>query len=614
MLAQSDDDLELPAWTSTLDRLGASYDVVHTRSQDLTASSLVRPDGTGRYNAVLLTDAMQAYVDDSGAFVSALSADEWNLLWAYERDFGVRQATLYASYGSWPEDYCLTPVSEGGTGSSTITAGLTGAGAPLMSFLKPTAQVPITESYVYRDAIADGCDAQPVLTADNGDVLGVRSVSTDGRDRMALTFTSNQYLLQARLLAFGLFRWASRGMYFGEQRHYLEVDVDDWFNSTDERYPDATINSDPGFSMSGHDAYNASQQQKALIASFPQLSGFQLNLAYNAGDADTSAGKTCWPNGGINRLTATSRCLKGEFQWLNHTFTHPKMNFTDYATSYSEITQNLTVGKDLGLNAPKAVLKTGEYSGLGVYNPDPDNDIDPPIDHGLMASNPDLLAAAKAAGVKYVHGNMSFASHRPACFNCGVVHPMEPSIMVVPDWPTNIAYFATTPDEETSFYNWFYGPGGKFPFFPADQTYQQAIDHESDQALLQLTEGSIYTHTMHIGNLRDYGSGSTLAFDWIRAVAAKYTALYSVPLLNPTWPELASYVADRNKHFDELQQGVGAVYDPVNNNITVLTPKAGKATVSGARAGGATTYGSDVSSALTLKRNTALVVPASPLP
>ena len=66
---------------------------------------------------MLLTDAMQAYLDADGDFVSALSAEEWNVLWAYERDFAVRQAALYASYGAWPEDYCLTPVSEAGPGA-----------------------------------------------------------------------------------------------------------------------------------------------------------------------------------------------------------------------------------------------------------------------------------------------------------------------------------------------------------------------------------------------------------------------------------------------------------------------------------------------------------------
>ena len=57
-----------------------------------------------------------------------------------------------------------------------------------------------------------------MLTAGT-DVLGVKATSADGRERLALNFTSNQYLMQAHLLAYGLFRWASRGLFLGEQRH-----------------------------------------------------------------------------------------------------------------------------------------------------------------------------------------------------------------------------------------------------------------------------------------------------------------------------------------------------------------------------------------------------------
>jgi len=119
------------------------------------------------------------------------------------------------------------------------------------------------------------------------------------------------------------------------------------------------------------------------------------------------------------------------------------MNHTDYATSSREISQNRTVATRLGLAQPNTVLKTGEYSGLGVYNPDPDDDINPPTDFGLGASNPQFLAAARDLGVRYVHGNMSFGSHVPACFNCNIVHPLEPALAIVPDWPTNVAYFST---------------------------------------------------------------------------------------------------------------------------------------------------------------------------
>lgn len=611
VLAVDAGDFGVATWRSTLDRVGAAYDVLNARTTPLTSDALVRPDGTGRYNAVLLTSSMLAYQDASGAFVSALSDDQWNLLWAYERDYGVRQATLYSSYGTWPEDMCLRGGSEGGVGDTPLRAALTTSGAQVFDYLKPSAQIPIVQSYVYRDALAPDCDGQAVLTAGNS-VLGVRSTSVDGRERLALTFTSNQHLLQGHLLTYGLFRWASRGLFLGEQRHYLNVDVDDWFNSTDELHPDGTLDQDPGFRMSAHDAYNAHLRQNALRTTYPLASGFTMHMAYNGGDANLSAGSKCSPNGGIAQLTATTRCLRSSFRWLNHTLTHPKMNFTDYATNVTEIDQNLVVARRLGLTVDRTVLKTGEYSGLGVYHPDPDNDIDPPTDHGLGASNPELLRAARDLGVQYLHGNMSFPSHQPACFNCGIVHPLEPSLTIVPDWPTNIAYFSTTPAEETYFYNSYYGPNGRFPFWPTDLTYGQIIDHETDQALTHLATGSIYTHTLHIGNLRDYGGGRTLTTDWADLLMAKYSSYYSVPLLSPAWPALAGYTTGRNAHFAQLGAGVDAVYDGAT--VTITTPVAGSVTVTGARTAGFTTYGSEVSAPISLSANTPVTFTPSLLP
>jgi hypothetical protein len=617
IVALDANDYGLPTWKSMLDRVGAAYDVIMTKDQALTNDTLVRADGAGKYNAILLTDATHLYQDASGAFVSGFSADEWNLLWAYERDYRVRQVALFASYGTFPEDYCLRAGSEGGVGDTPLNATLTTAGQNVFNDLKPTVQIPITQSYVYQDTLAAGCNAQSVLTAGSS-VLGVLSTSTDGRERMALTFSSNQYLIQAHLLTYGLFRWASRGLYFGELRHYLNTDVDDWFNSTDELLDTGVLNSDPGFQMTAHDAYNARTQQNALQTRYPLANPFRFAMAFNAGSADMNAGTNCSPNGGINQLTATSRCIRNDVRWINHTLNHPKMNFTDYPTSFSEIKDNLTLAQRLGLPTPATVLKTGEYSGLGVYHPDVNNDVDPPTDFGLQAANPDLLQAAYDVGVRYLHGNMSFVSHQPACFNCGKPFPrptdnppgppipenVRAALLIVPDWPTNIAYFSTTPSQETYFYNSYYGPNGKFPYWPTDQTYPQILEHESAQALSHIATGSIYTHTLHIGNLRDYGNGKTLATDWLDQTMAKYTALYNVPLLSPDWLALATYTKDRIGHFAELGAGVDAVYDRVANTVTVTSPVAGKVTVSGARTAGFTTYGTEVSAPITLAAGT----------
>jgi hypothetical protein len=588
VIALDSTDFGLSTWSSTLDRIGTPYDVLLAREQPLTADRLVRPDGTGRYQAVLLTNHSLLYPDGSGGYVSAFDAAEWNLLWQYERDYAVRQVSLYTSYSTFPEDYCLRAGREGAVGDTPIEATLPATGAALFERLRSDIRVPISRSYVYYSTVAPGCDARPILTT-GGDVLGVLSTSVDGRQRVALTFTSNQYLPQAYLLTYGLFRWATKGVFLGEQRHYLAVDVDDWFISTDHLLPDGSYAPEE-FRISGTDAYTASQMQSALRTAYPLASGFALNLAYNGEGADTGSPARC-SSATPDPLTSYSRCLRDQFRWINHTFSHPKMNFTTYPENHFEIRENQRVAQSLKLSVPSTVLKTPEYSGLGVYHPDPDNDIDPPTDYGLGASNPALLAAAKDLGVRYLHGNMSFASHQPGCFNCGIHHPLEPALMVVPDWPTNIAYHVTTPAEETTFYNSYYGPDGRFPYWDHNLTYPEIVAWETDIGLQHVMTGSVYSHTFHQGNLREYAPGRNLTFDWLTAVAAKYTGYYTVPMLPRAWPDLAGYVADRSSHFATLTS-TDVVWDRAAGTLTATSSQAGGVFLTGVAAG-STGYGAE---------------------
>lgn len=589
VLATDPSDLGLAPWRSTLERVGAVYDVVHVEDTALTRELLVEAGGTGRYNAVLLTSSALLMDAGDGTFVSGLDATEWNTLWTFEREFGVRQATLYASHGTWPEETCMRGVSEGGVDEAGIRATLTATGSRIFDYLNPQAQIPVQLSYVYRNSVVAGCGAEPVLVSGD-DVLGVRTTTPDGREQLALTFSQNEHLLQSHLLTYGLMRWATRGLYLGEQRHYLKLDIDDYFNSSDIMLEDGTMSPD-AFRMSGDDAVLMRTATEALKAEHPLAQQFRLTLAYNGGDAGPKVAASC-SGGGESALLAATLCVKDDVEWINHTLTHPKMNFTDYRTSRSEIVDNRRVARDLGLTVPTNVLKTGEYSGLGVYHPDPSNDIDPPTDFGLMASNPDLLRAAQETQSKYLHGNMSFASHVPDCYNCTIRHPMNPYVEIVPDWPTNIAYFSSTPAQETTFYNSFYGPDGRFPYWPVDQTYEQIIGHESLAALLRIAQGSMYSSTMHIPNLNDYGDGRTLAFDWLDAVVTGYEQLYSVPLLTPSWSALAVRAGQRTSHFG-LKDQARVVYTPTSGGrVSVTSPTAGTIQVSGARGPGHVSYGS----------------------
>ncbi|MBE1461855.1 hypothetical protein [Kibdelosporangium phytohabitans] len=613
VIALDNADFGLPTWKSVLDKVGTPYDVLLARSEPLTAARLTRPDGTAKYNAILLTDNALLYPDGNGDYVSALDAAEWQTLWTYESTYQVRQAALYMSWGTFPEDYCLRAGTEGSVGTP-VQATLTGAGAQFFDYLKPTAQIPISYSYVYRSKLAPGCDAQPLLMLGT-DVAGVLSRSADGRERAGLTFSSNEYLMQTDLLGYGLLRWATRGVLVGEHRHWINADLDDWFNSSDHLYPDGHLETDPGFRLGGVEAASVNAQQVALRELNPLAAGFTLNLPYNGGDLDPEAPARCSAVNTPDALTSFSRCLASSFRWINHTVSHPELNFTSLAVSRAEIGDNLAIGREAGLTVPTEVLKTPAYSGLGVYNPDPNApDTDPPTDFGLAKSNANLLNAAADLGVKYLHGNMSFNSHKPSCFNCGIYHPLKPSLLIVPDWPTNIGYQTTAPAEQTLFYNSLYGPNGRWPYHDHDLTYQEMLDYESDVALQHVMTGSAYAHTLHQGNLHQYVPGKSLTFDWLQATITKYSAKYRVPLKNPDWMALAGYVQARTAHFAELAAKSDPVWDKTAKTVTYTPAKTGSLFLTGATSSTATSdrYGTDTITQFTTAAGKPITATATP--
>jgi hypothetical protein len=567
IIATDADDFELPVWKTILDGIGTPYDVLLAKHEALTTDSLVRPDGTGRYNAILLTSSALLSPDGAGGYVSAFDHAEWQTLWDYERSFHVRQVALDASPLIAPEDYCLRPRSEGAIGATPAPATLTGAGRQVFDYLNPAIAIPISSTYAYRTSIAAHCDAQPMLTL-NSDVLGILSTAKDGRERAALTFVLGTGQPATSLLGYGLLRWATRGLFLGEQRHWLNVDIDDWFNTN--------LHGPAGgpagvFRMSGPEAAAVSQEQAELAKRYPLAEGFTLNLAYNGARIDPSAPAQCSTAHTPDALTSYSRCLRNEFRWINHTLTHQQMNFTTYSENYQEIKDNLSAAASIGLSVPGAVLKPPEYSGLGAYNPD-SHSLGPPTDFGLRASNQALLKAASDLGVRYLVGDISFPSQRPSCANCGIYHPLRPDLLVVPSWPTNIAFEATTPREQASWYNSMYGVHGTIHASNRDFSYDEFVDAEANLALVHVMSGSVYSHTLHQTNLHQYAPGKCLAFDWLNALLAKYSAYYRVPLLNPDWLTLVNYVRDRTAHFGALSSDRDAVWDRVTNAVT-YTPE-----------------------------------------
>jgi hypothetical protein len=569
VIATDPDDFGLSAWTALLDRIGSPYDVLYARSGPLEPPALIGPEGIGRYNAVLLTNGALRYQDAAGQYPSAFSPTSWATLWEYQRDFQVRQVSLSTAPGTDPEDYGLRPSSEGPVTESAVQLALTEAGAAVFDDLRPDIRIPISHSYLYRTRFVPRPGIQPLLT-DGDDVLGVLATAPDGRERLAITFSLGPLQLAAELLGLGLLRWATRGLFLGEQRHWINVDVDDWFNVT-TRLPGSPDPED--FRLSGSEALAVDAAQEDLRRRYPLAAGFTLNLAFNGRaiddppDPEDGHADGAGPDG--ETLTGVSRRLANRFRWINHTYTHWELTTAPYARSYSEISNNLAVASAIGLPVTGHVLKTPEYSGLGVRQPDPSQPTGQLTDLGLAASNPELLQAACDLGVTCLHGNMSYSGHRPTHFNAGVPHPLKPGLLVVPDWPTNIAFDATTPEEVSARYNAIYGANGAASDHrDRDLTYSEILDAEADVALRHLISGSAYSHTVHQANLHQYAPGRCVAFDWLTAVIARYSTLYQVPLRNPDWSTLAAFARARTAHFEALATGVDAVWDRTTNDVT----------------------------------------------
>ncbi|WP_142001293.1 hypothetical protein [Amycolatopsis cihanbeyliensis] len=611
VIATGEGDTGLPVWRQVLDRIGTPYDVLLAGSERLNRQRLVRPDGVGRYSAILLTGNGLLHRDTGGGYRSGFTPAEWRALWEYERTFQVRQVALNTAPGTAPEDYCLRAVREHEVGSDPVRATLPRAGAELFDYLDPGGRLPILRSYVYRTRLASDCAARPILTAGK-DVLGVLSTAPDGRQRAALTFTPGPDELATDLLGYGLLRWATRGVFLGERRHWINVDVDDWFNTTLRRRADGT---DESFRLDGGDAAAAALRQHDLRERHPLAGDFRLNLPYNGSRLDSDAPAQCSAAGTPDPLTSYSRCLAGEFRWINHTLTHPPMDFTDYQRNREEILRNLNAAASIGLPVPATVLKTPEYSGLGVYNPDPKS-LAEATDHGLEKSNRELLRAASELGVRYLHGDLSYPSHQPDCFNCGIHHPLQPDVLVVPDWPTGIGFAASTPAEQAASYNSRY---------ETELGYHEIVAAEAGLALRHLASGSAYAHTLHQGNLHAYDGQHSLTFDWLEEVLARYDELFAVPLKNPEWTELAEYVEARNAHFAELDAGADAVWDRASGAVTLSPETTGSMFLTGLASRAATEadqggpdraerYGSDPVSRLGVTADETVTVTASPRP
>jgi hypothetical protein len=559
LLSATGNEPTTAAWEATLKREGVPYDSLvatpgHTPyTADTFADTL--PDGTPRakYQAVIVATGGLVYQNDSGQFVSALSTDEWQTLATYEATYGIRQVTgvVYPT----PEYGLNYPTVSGDQGG--VVGSLTAAGKLAFPYLN--GPVPIEKgAYGYQatPASATAANFQTLVAGpSNAALLGVYTRS-DGRQEMVSTVDANPYQLHNMLLRHGMLNWVTRGVYFGSERYYMTVHVDDVFLSSD--HWDTTTHAE---TTTNPIRMNAKDEERAKDWSVKNR--FRIDLLINASGSDAMGKKD-----GLTQSLVQDRAY---FGWVNHTYSGEPNNDTDYQHVVDDIQQNLDWAKARKVAMDPSELVFDEHSG---YN------------------NPNVFPALAATGVKWVGDDASrFPDQRP-----------WGSALSVPRYPSSIYYNVGTRAQMLDEYNYRYLPpslGGicqdnaTTTCFTQPATWNQLMDSEVGIMMRHVLGNDPRPHYVHQANLAQ----DAVLLVVMDELLKRYRAYFNPVLLQPTLKgegqllqTQAQWAANSGQVTGYLQGG--KVYITSAASSTVQFPLAGANGVGSAYGGQVSGWGS----------------------
>jgi hypothetical protein len=386
LLGTSATEPDFVSWQTTLQREGVPFETIVTSAAHapITAATLsdTLANGTaeGKYQAVIVSVGGLPVCNEAGC-ESTLTPSEWTALETYEQAFNVRQITgdIFPS-----STYGLNSPTVSGALDGTQSA-LTAEGGKVFPYLKGTVAMDVG-TYGYEATPlatqATGASFAPLVSGAGGSALVGVYTHANGVQEMVESFNENAFQLQAELLRHGALNWATRGVYFGDQRNYYEAHVDDNFLSDDSwSTPAHTTDYNPA------DALREGPTDVAYGAGWSQQNNFRIDMLFNGGGSVQYSGEK-----GSDPLLAAFQKYKSSFGWISHTWDHPNLDVGCATQSYIEaelnennswgastlgLTQSTSVTSALGNDNPSVVV-TGEHSGLANLLPGNPGVVDPP--------------------------------------------------------------------------------------------------------------------------------------------------------------------------------------------------------------------------------------------
>ncbi|MBR8641248.1 hypothetical protein KEF29_22875 [Streptomyces tuirus] len=548
VLVVDNGDSPVRAVTAQLESTGVPYTTVdlndsgRPRITESFLSDTVNGRPRAKYQGVVLPNE---------APFGAGSAEQ-TALETYERTYGIPQVDAY----TWAHpEVGLDYTSEGGWAGTLDgrEASVTAAGKAASfgyldgAFRFEDNSAGVQESYGYVARPRAGFTSYVDLPVPGGSGRGslVGEYAHDGRRELVVTFAYNSNQQQFRLLARGIVEWLTQGVHLGQTRNSFAVHIDDVF-APDSRW-DTERNCTPGdFDCAGGDGEGTAPirmtaDDAAYAAQWQREHGFTMDMVYNAGSGEE------WKteHGGTDALTDRLLADKGQYRWVNHTYTHPFLGCVqdtstvpwscaknaDGSTKYmsraeiaAQIRDNHDWAVSKGLPVDRAELVTGEHSGLKTLPQQPDD-------------NPNLAGALADTGVKWIASDNSREPEQRAVGNA----------LTVPRHPMNVYYNVGTAAEMADEYNWVYtsrgdGGSGVCEDNPTSTCLDELLDvttgyaehivpQEARTALGHVLAGDPRPHYAHQSNLAE----ERLLYPVMEKVLDDYRGLFAdnTPLENP---------------------------------------------------------------------------------
>jgi hypothetical protein len=561
-----------------------------------------------------------------GPAAGGLTGTEQATLARYEHAFAVRQVDAYAP--PKPDIGMGAPVYSGPlTGTVSVTPAGAGAGFGYLNGTFPFsggAAGPAPFGYLAGPAPGPGVTGvTPLLTAaiphSAGSGALVWQFTSQGAERLGISFGSSQFLAQFRYLAPGIVAWLTRGVRVGIWRSYLTVDYDD------------VINADAQWSITGHCTPGAGPCPRGTPRTAPirmtptdvayavrwqRQHHFEIEFLFNGGPSAQ------FRVHGSDPLLAAFRPAARDFYWINHTYSHANLGcqqdfsvvpwrcvrsggrivWASTALIDSQTQDNLTWARENGIPVVPGVLATGEYSGLRILPQQP-------------ADNPNLVAAMAPNHVRWIATD---ASRDPGQRPVG-------SALGVPRHPIDVGYDVDKVAEEVSEFNWFHtsrqdGGSGRCetskttscirPLNP-NTGWRSAILPEQVQIVFLATlDNDPRPFFMHQSNL----AGDRLGYPVMDGVLRAYRAVYgpAAPVRNLSMAGDGAALRDQSRWAAALSAGrvtawaegrAVTISGPPGTPVPVTVPDGTRAARTGAAPAGAVfgqPYGGERSAYVTL--------------